>query len=57
MSTLPGEGKESKDTRHLEHECKKFRICIIGRSGVGKSTLLGKVFGFSDDKVSRHRLG
>jgi ABC-type nitrate/sulfonate/bicarbonate transport system ATPase subunit len=43
---------EGKDTRDLEHECKKFRICIIGRSGVGKSTLLGKVFGFSDDEVS-----
>lgn len=35
----------------LEYECKRFRICIIGRTGVGKSTLLGRVFGFDDREV------
>lgn len=35
----------------LEHECKRFRICIIGRTGVGKSTLLARVFGFDDKDV------
>jgi len=43
---------DARDLIDLEHECKKFRICIIGRTGVGKSTLLAKVFGFSDKEVS-----
>jgi ABC-type nitrate/sulfonate/bicarbonate transport system ATPase subunit len=48
---------DAGDLVDLEYECKKFRICIIGRSGVGKSTLLGKVFGFSDEDVRlRHFL-
>jgi putative ribosome biogenesis GTPase RsgA len=40
-----------RDLEDLEYECKKFRICIIGRTGVGKSTLLGRVFGFDDKQV------
>ena len=39
------------DDPDLVHECKQFRICIIGKAGVGKSTLLAKVFGFSDATV------
>jgi putative ribosome biogenesis GTPase RsgA len=40
-----------RDLEDLEYECKKFRICIIGRTGVGKSTLLARVFGFNDVEV------
>src|ERR1700753_1399122 len=42
---------DSADDDDLEYECRKFRICIIGRAGVGKSTLLGKVFGMTDEQV------
>ena len=45
------ESWENEDLEDYEHECKKFRICIIGKAGVGKSTLLGRVFGFSDERV------
>ena len=40
-----------RDLEDLEYGCKRFRTCIIGRTGVGKSTLLGRVFGFDDKDV------
>lgn len=48
MAHIPRDTTEIED---YEHECRKFRICIIGRAGVGKSTLLGKVFGLNDEDV------
>jgi ATPase subunit of ABC transporter with duplicated ATPase domains len=39
------------DLEDYERECRRFRICIIGRAGVGKSTLLSRVFGISDKEV------
>lgn len=32
--------------------CPKFRILIVGQTGVGKSTLLSKVFKITDLQVS-----
>lgn len=53
MAHIPRDTAEIED---YEHECRKFRICIIGRAGVGKSTLLGKVFGLNDEDAQvKHR--
>ncbi|KAF8244432.1 hypothetical protein K440DRAFT_663467 [Wilcoxina mikolae CBS 423.85] len=38
---------ENEALQDLRYQCKKFRICIIGKTGVGKSTLLSRVFGVS----------
>jgi len=43
---------EDQDRESYEQECRKFRICIIGKAGVGKTTLLSKVFGINEDEVS-----
>ncbi|KAF2676225.1 hypothetical protein K458DRAFT_351997 [Lentithecium fluviatile CBS 122367] len=42
---------EDHDREYYEHECRKFRICIIGKAGVGKTTLLSKVFGINEDEA------
>jgi len=53
MMTPPGQASGyDSDWEDYERECKKFRICIIGRAGVGKSTLLSRVFGVSDEEVT-----
>lgn len=36
---------------NLPEACDKFRILIIGRAGVGKSTICSKVFGISPEKA------
>jgi predicted GTPase len=33
-------------------KCKRFRILVIGRSGVGKSTVISRVFDVDDSEVS-----
>lgn len=42
---------ENEALQDLRYQCKKFRICIIGKAGVGKSTLLSRVFGVSAKEV------
>ncbi|KAF2007591.1 hypothetical protein P154DRAFT_517259 [Amniculicola lignicola CBS 123094] len=42
---------EDRDREYYEHECQKFRICIIGKTGVGKSTLLSRVFGMDEQQA------
>ncbi|KAF2269244.1 hypothetical protein CC78DRAFT_529466 [Lojkania enalia] len=46
-----------QDHEYYEHECKKFRICIIGKAGVGKTTLLSKVFGINEEEAGVVRPG
>ncbi|KAH0555821.1 hypothetical protein GP486_006231 [Trichoglossum hirsutum] len=54
--SMAASSMEEGEMGDYEHECRKFRICIIGKAGVGKSTLLGKVFGFNDEKAKvRHK--
>lgn len=50
MSSSRRSGHESDDDDY-EDECRKFRICIIGRTDVGKSTLMARVFGINEDEV------
>ncbi|ORX94108.1 hypothetical protein BCR34DRAFT_550496 [Clohesyomyces aquaticus] len=40
--------KPEQESDYYENECGKFRICIIGKAGVGKSTLLSRVFGMDE---------
>lgn len=42
---------ERLEQEDYEYECRKFRICIIGKAGVGKTTLLSKVFGIDEEEV------
>jgi stage III sporulation protein SpoIIIAA len=38
-------------TNNIVAQCPKFRVLIIGRSGVGKTTILGKVFKVTEEMV------
>ncbi|KZT25848.1 hypothetical protein NEOLEDRAFT_1132825 [Neolentinus lepideus HHB14362 ss-1] len=37
--------------------CPRFRILLLGRSGVGKSRLINKIFNITEAEVSHHRAG
>jgi predicted GTPase len=37
---------------YLAQQCRRFRILIMGKAGVGKSTLLSRVFGIPEVDVS-----
>ncbi|KAH8669674.1 hypothetical protein BGZ60DRAFT_528146 [Tricladium varicosporioides] len=37
------------DEEYLAHQCRRFRIMVMGKAGVGKSTLLSKVFSIPED--------
>lgn len=41
----------SSDFFDLPEACDKFRILIIGKAGVGKSTICSKVFGITPEQV------
>jgi putative ribosome biogenesis GTPase RsgA len=43
------------DGGFLEKQCRRFRILVMGKSGVGKSTLLSMVFGIPEKEVSDER--
>ena len=40
-------------TNNILAQCPKFRILIIGRSGVGKTTICSKVFKVTDSMVHK----
>ncbi|KAF2176447.1 hypothetical protein K469DRAFT_607309 [Zopfia rhizophila CBS 207.26] len=42
---------DDPDQEDYENECRRFRICIIGKAGVGKTTLLSKVFGIDESEA------
>jgi len=44
-------------TTSIIQACSRFRILIIGNSGVGKSSLIHRVFGVPDVKPSQNRRG
>ncbi|KAI6142235.1 hypothetical protein BKA82DRAFT_4195608 [Pisolithus tinctorius] len=55
MSAPPNTGDLRPTTEDLLNECPRFRVLVIGQSGVGKSTLIGQAFGIEqavaeDDK-------
>jgi ABC-type lipoprotein export system ATPase subunit len=41
------------DEDYLTHQCRRFRILVMGKAGVGKSTLLSMVFGIPEIDVGR----
>ena len=43
------------DGGFLEQQCRRFRILVMGKSGVGKSTLLSMVFGIPEKEVGDER--
>jgi predicted GTPase len=54
MSSWPIIETDDSDSEedYLSHQCRRFRILIMGKAGVGKSTLLSRVFGIPEDDVS-----
>ncbi|KAI6046612.1 hypothetical protein EDC04DRAFT_2887878 [Pisolithus marmoratus] len=44
-------------TEELLNECPRFRILVIGQSGVGKSTLINKAFGIEQASVENFEPG
>jgi predicted GTPase len=57
MSSWPIIETEDSDSEDgfLTHQCRRFRILVMGKAGVGKSTLLSMVFGIPEDEVSKAR--
>lgn len=43
---------EGPTFNNLPENCDKFRILVIGKAGVGKSTICSVVFGVPPEKVS-----
>jgi len=43
------------DEDYLTHQCRLFRILVVGKAGVGKSTLLSMVFNVPERDVSKPR--
>ncbi|KAI6032353.1 hypothetical protein BKA83DRAFT_4213108 [Pisolithus microcarpus] len=44
-------------TKDLIAECPHFRVLVVGKSGVGKSTLINRIFGVETANVARDRPG
>jgi predicted GTPase len=59
MSTWPIIETDESDSEedYLSHQCRRFRILVMGKAGVGKSTLLSRVFGIPEHIVSRSTPG
>ncbi|KAG8215358.1 hypothetical protein J3R82DRAFT_8955 [Butyriboletus roseoflavus] len=53
----PQDGPLPPSTSEILRICPRFRLLIIGNSGVGKSTLIQKVFGVKDVNVSKDSRG
>jgi hypothetical protein len=53
MSSWPGIEVDDfdADDDYLSHQCRRFRILVMGKAGVGKSTLLSMVFGVPPETV------
>ncbi|KAI5998437.1 salt tolerance down-regulator-domain-containing protein [Pisolithus marmoratus] len=49
--TPPNTGSPLATTKELLNQCSRFRILVAGQTGVGKSTLLNRVFGVSQASV------
>ncbi|KAK6540379.1 hypothetical protein TWF694_009180 [Orbilia ellipsospora] len=56
--TQPTTNSEESDPEdELFIECRRFRILVIGKAGVGKSSLLTCIFGLSEERVDvKHQL-
>ncbi|KAI6095014.1 hypothetical protein EDD16DRAFT_1903673 [Pisolithus croceorrhizus] len=44
-------------TQDLIAQCPRFRVLIVGKSGVGKSTLINRIFGVENASVAKDRPG
>ncbi|KAI5999745.1 hypothetical protein F5J12DRAFT_266419 [Pisolithus orientalis] len=44
-------------TEDLIRECPRFRVLVVGKSGVGKSTLINRIFGVSTANVAKDKPG
>ncbi|KAI6146373.1 hypothetical protein BKA82DRAFT_4159773 [Pisolithus tinctorius] len=44
-------------TEDLIRECPRFRVLVVGKSGVGKSTLINRIFGVSTANVEKDKPG
>ncbi|KAI6146085.1 hypothetical protein EDD17DRAFT_103672 [Pisolithus thermaeus] len=44
-------------TQDLIAQCPRFRVLIVGKSGVGKSTLINRIFGVETASVAKDRPG
>ncbi|KAI6042240.1 hypothetical protein EDC04DRAFT_2892157 [Pisolithus marmoratus] len=44
-------------TKDLIEQCPRFRVLVVGKSGVGKSTLINRIFGVATAHVAKDRPG
>ncbi|KAI6043694.1 hypothetical protein EDC04DRAFT_636940 [Pisolithus marmoratus] len=44
-------------TEELIEQCPRFRVLVVGKSGVGKSSLINRIFGVETAKVATERPG